>query len=192
MKKEKVRNFNLIDMAVLVVLAALSVMFAKSGEFVEFLTFLSQAIRSSNFRWFTDMPSTLNFHLGSVLCYWTLGFLVLRMRRPRPRLGRLWRQPGFVATCAASTVILIILLEKFIWHRNNIMHYLEGDRLAYLFQPALGSSPQPGPAVAAAWTILILSGRWRPEASWVDRCGRLIGGLWVLLALVFPIFAWFH
>jgi hypothetical protein len=193
MKKESVRNFNLIDMAVLVVVAALSVAFVRTGEIGELLSNLSRAIDRSDFRRLHDDASTIDFLLSPVLSYWTLGILVLRIRRPRPPLKRLWRQPGFVASCAAGTAILIRLLESLIWRRHDIIRiFLETDRLARLMLSPSGDSPHVGPAVAAAWAILALSGRWRPEASWIDRCGRLIGVLWVLLALIFPIFAWFR
>lgn len=42
-------------------------------------------------------------------------------------------------------------------------------------------------AVVAAWTALALSGRWRPEASWLDRAGCVCGGVWVVLW----IFRWY-
>ena len=38
--------------------------------------------------------------------------------------------------------------------------------------PGMGS---PGIAVAIAWIGLAVSGGWRPEASWIDRAGRLVG-----------------
>lgn len=46
-----------------------------------------------------------------------------------------------------------------------------------------------GPAVAAAWTVLAVSGRWRPERSWIDRLGRVLGWSWILISLLamFPV-----
>lgn len=41
-----------------------------------------------------------------------------------------------------------------------------------------------GSAVLAVWMVLALSGRWRPESSWVDRLGRLLGATWVVIALL--------
>jgi hypothetical protein len=41
-----------------------------------------------------------------------------------------------------------------------------------------------GFAVAGAWLSLLLAGRWQSEPSWVDRLGRAIGWLWLVLALV--------
>ena len=46
-----------------------------------------------------------------------------------------------------------------------------------------------GPAVAAVWTVLALAGRWRPEASWIDRLGRGLGTTWIVVSVLaaFPI-----
>jgi len=40
-------------------------------------------------------------------------------------------------------------------------------------------------AVAGAWLVLILAGRWRPGPSWIDRSGRVMGVLWVAPYLVY-------
>ena len=37
------------------------------------------------------------------------------------------------------------------------------------------------PAVALAWIVLFISGRWESESGWVDRAGRAIGFLWIAL-----------
>jgi hypothetical protein len=36
-----------------------------------------------------------------------------------------------------------------------------------------------GFAVLGGWAVLVLSGRWRPEPSWIDRAGRIIGATWI-------------
>ena len=64
--------------------------------------------------------------------------------------------------------------------------------VALLSLPALGryfalefSPPLIFPAaVAAAWLILALCGRWHPEPSWVDRAGRGLGLGWLVLFLL--------
>ena len=39
-----------------------------------------------------------------------------------------------------------------------------------------------GWAVAVSWCTFALTGRWRPEPSWVDRWGRVLGCTWIILA----------
>ena len=47
--------------------------------------------------------------------------------------------------------------------------------------------PLFGLAVLASWVTLVAGRRWRPEPSWVDRLGRALGLLWVLLGLASPL-----
>jgi hypothetical protein len=44
-------------------------------------------------------------------------------------------------------------------------------------------------AVLAAWLVLAIVGRWKPERAWDDRLGRLVGVLWVLFYLGARLFA---
>jgi hypothetical protein len=44
----------------------------------------------------------------------------------------------------------------------------------------------PGLAVTVAWSTLALSGRWQPEPNWLDRAGRLVGSVWVVLMVFHP------
>jgi hypothetical protein len=38
-----------------------------------------------------------------------------------------------------------------------------------------------GWAVAVSWLTLVLIGRSRPEPSWVDRWGRALGCIWIIV-----------
>lgn len=40
-----------------------------------------------------------------------------------------------------------------------------------------------GYSVAAVWLLLALSGHWRPERSWIDRLGRVLGLVWIAGAI---------
>jgi hypothetical protein len=42
-----------------------------------------------------------------------------------------------------------------------------------------GLPSEIGCAVAAAWTVQAISGRWRRKPSWVDRMGRTLGWFWI-------------
>jgi hypothetical protein len=124
---------------------------------------------------------------------WSLAWLLLRLRRPRPRLRRLMRQPGMVA-CTASAVVLGIRLINHLSIAGLIAcHYGGADAWGYLdditTQDEMPFVPsQIGCAVAAAWAVQALGGCWRPERSWIDRMGRVLGWYW--LAMI-P-FSWFH
>jgi hypothetical protein len=44
-----------------------------------------------------------------------------------------------------------------------------------------------GWTVAAIWLLLALSGLWRPERSWIDRLGRLLGVVWIACAIAVSV-----
>ncbi|MFI5459156.1 MAG: hypothetical protein ACHRXM_27320 [Isosphaerales bacterium] len=39
-------------------------------------------------------------------------------------------------------------------------------------------------AVFGGWSALALSGRWRPEPSWIDVAGRITGVVWLAVTAV--------
>lgn len=92
--------------------------------------------------------------------------ILVRLRRPRPSLRRIAFQPGFAA-CATASVAVLIMVD-----------------LAYL---GIADVPPgiiplvPGASVLPAWSALALARRWDPEASWVDRAGRLVGVFWIAM-----------
>jgi hypothetical protein len=44
-----------------------------------------------------------------------------------------------------------------------------------------------GFTVAVIWLLLALTGRWRPERSWIDRLGRLLGVVWIACAIAISV-----
>jgi hypothetical protein len=114
----------------------------------------------------------------------SIAVLGLRLRRPRPGLRRLARQPGFVA-CTAAAIVLGIRMANLASVAGVITLDSPGSSFwGEIFddgmRDSLGSIPSDvGCAVAVAWTIQGLGGRWRPEPSWIDRTGRVLGALWI-------------
>ncbi len=105
----------------------------------------------------------------------TLIFFVLRLKRPRPAMRKLLRQPGTVA-CLAIVFGLVCVsgyLDYFFFYFKSHMH----------LTPFVGV----GGTVAVAWVILSLSGTRQPEAGWIDRIGRFLGYAAICLALVFQL-----
>ncbi len=103
-----------------------------------------------------------------------LGTLAWRLRQPRQRLRRIARQPGYVA-CAAAAVSLIPGMVSYagIYYRPS-----------YFQEPWFWLTHWTESTVVGAWLALAVSGRWRAEASWVDRLGRLLGAYWLLRILL--------
>jgi hypothetical protein len=118
---------------------------------------------------------------GLVPRYIALGMvclLAMRLRRPRPNLRSLSRQPGAVACAAAAAamaaggiVVLSLLRPVDDWY--FLQDHPEAEHPWQIVVSRVSM------AVPAAWFILAWSGRWRSEPSWIDRMGRVLGAYWI-------------
>ncbi len=116
----------------------------------------------------------------------TLGVLLLRLRKPRPRLRSLTRQPGAVA-CGAVVFAVSVAFAHFLIDRSiSLIEDQSWDGLGQFLYFSLYSSHNhhSGVVVASAWLLLALSGRWRREPGWIDGLGIALGIFW----MVHPIF----
>jgi hypothetical protein len=140
---------------------------------------------------------------------WTLAILGLRFRRPRDRWSRLVRQPGLVAGLMAALVLawrlvgFAIMCVRVDGQKNlSILTVRHGALSGYwggwpppylLFETDhyLDTMATIGVAVASSWILMLASGRWRPERSWIDRAGRALGWFWIA---ILPLTSWwdFH
>ena len=109
---------------------------------------------------------------------WMAALIVIRLRRPRPRLIRF--QPGFVA-CVA---VMVTLVPGLAWFATICQR--PGFQGPQGFEQAWAISTHwTSTAVIGAWLGLYLAGKWRPEPSWIDRMGRALGLYWIILNFVF-------
>jgi len=110
--------------------------------------------------------------------------LFIRLMRPRPPLARICRQPGFQASLAVCVRLLLEVFSRF------GLAWREGDVPAFVvfFNIASRTLDLVGPVVATVWVALELSGRWRPEQSWIDRAGRLLGCAWIILYIIVKLY----
>jgi hypothetical protein len=159
----------------------------------------------------TPSAGHLALNVFSTRLSWTIPFAmtatltlpVLRLRRPRPPLRRLFRQPGLVA-CAAAVIAMVFRTGQLTTY--YLLEFLTKPASPFRLPsppflvrvPVMGSrtwgetihdivlesfpfqiSPTVTAAVIVAWTMLWASGRWRPERGWLDRAGRLLGWYWI-------------
>jgi hypothetical protein len=118
------------------------------------------------------------------LALWSLALTLLVLRRPRPRWRRLMTRPGPVACLAAAAAYAACTaMLALLWALPG--HGVGPPDWALL--PALILPLQIGIAVAATWSLLALTRRWRPEPVWIDRWGRLLGLCWIALV---PLGIW--
>jgi hypothetical protein len=113
---------------------------------------------------------------------WTMAFLPIRMRMPRPPWREVLRQPGLVACCAVclSVVVGTITVVPLVVFASAKLDSFSVQNIAV----SVMSNQSIAHAVAAAWMALAFSGVGRSDGGWVDRLGMALGTFWVL-ALAF-------
>jgi hypothetical protein len=112
----------------------------------------------------------------------TIAVLVLRLVGPRPRFRQLTRQPG---TVACGAVFFAVLVEM-VYQMSEAAYALYGSSNVRILHAAywIISGPFEAVSVGAAWLLLAISGRWRSDASWIDRFGFVLGVFWIATPLL--------
>jgi hypothetical protein len=120
----------------------------------------------------------------------TAALVLLRLRPPRPRRRRLFAPPGVVACVVATCVVVLDLADHAIRMIEDYRQYPQAQHVAARWYEvemrafSTVASTSVGYAVAAAWIAMALARRWRPERSWIDRAGIVVGCLWIALVLI--------
>jgi hypothetical protein len=159
-------SFTLRDAMVLVAATALAVS-------VDRAAWLGLAHLSALLRWLELS--------APIAVFWMIAALGLRLLPPRPPLRRLGKRPGLVACAVASVytawslALYGMAIARGDWLPPNAWSY---------FVTTLGGAV--GSALPAAWVTLAF-GRWRPEPTWNDRAGRLLGAYMIVAFWVLPL-----
>jgi hypothetical protein len=181
------RRLNLADMAILVMATALGLVAIR--EDLAGLFTRPQSLENGQwvYRWTLPVALSKAITVEMWLTAWSAGWLVIQLRRPRPRLRQLARQPGFVA-CLSSSIVTLVSGPLTLAAISSISTGANGwlDRIVW----GTTISSQIGAAVLAGWALLGVSGRCRLRAGWLDRVGQLVGLFWVAMipANVFHFF----
>jgi hypothetical protein len=110
---------------------------------------------------------------------WTPTLAALRLCRPRPPWHVLGRRPGAMACFVAASVVAMAAVPVLAtWMLTSPTN--DFRRRVWWGCVLIGTS-QAGVAVLWCWLTMALSGRWRPEPSWIDRAGRLLGAAWIAM-----------
>ncbi len=171
------RRFSLADLMVLV---------AATGAGLAILRPYREAMAGPNWQNASPHLRTIETLYGAWSCVaacWMLALLALRLRRPRPGLGRLLVRPGHVACCVAAAALALGGLHELVRIASR-----DPNRMPDSYQQLwITVSSGVGPTVAGAWLLLALGGRWRPDPGWIDRLGRLLGCCWIGWILLWTI-----
>lgn len=206
------RRFTLTDAMILTAATAVALGLAKEYS-QDFLSFLQQNHSGPWKSWPGTLVSTVLRGILATLPFgmaWTLGVLTIRLRQPRPAWRRLARQPGLVACLVAPLPAMLRIVSHAVYYvlecSTNfitparlpsppfVTHGLPGfpDGFPLFWSDIFASAPlllvpQIGLAVAVAWIVLALSGHCRPEPTWIDRLGRVLGACWIVVAVLLSL-----
>lgn len=186
------RHFNLLDIAALI--GATAVGLCAIRPFLADFVTAPKVLENGRWvsRWW-DPIVLLNraVILEVMLMAWSLAWVVLQLRQPRPTLRRLIRQPSFVATCSAAVVIVVcgpitaaVLALRPTPPGSAVEYWMQFETWSSLV------SLQSGAAVAAGWTLLALGRHFRRDAGWLEWIGRALGFIWVAMIaanLILPL-----
>jgi hypothetical protein len=181
------RRLNLVDAMTLVAAIAIGlsvvVWMGMASEGIA-LAISSLADRSWRYTYRGSLGALLA--LSPIPAMLAVALLALRVRSPRPIPRVLGRQPGFLAGVAvllASTVVLgnLMIATVATWGHHG---WKVSAPYSTWVQASVTTLPAAcGYSVAMAWMTLVLGGRWRPEPSWIDRAGRILGTYWLVAGL---------
>jgi hypothetical protein len=191
MRNPLVRRFGIADGLILVAatafgLAASRFVFA-SREARAQISNVSDLLRRAPSGWTVsdvlECIAIAGVLLSPCLMTWTPACLILRGRGPRPIRRRLRWPPGTLACVVATGTVLlsgaIIAAIGGYKLRTGRSH----DAWTVYVVLLVSASIQASAAVPWCWATLWLCGRWRPERSWLDRLGRLLGVTWIALGM---------
>ena len=141
-----------------------------------------------------DGRATRYLYGGSMIaaCFLTplsLALLVFRSRSPRPSNRKLRRQPGLMACLVVMLAwALTGCLAAWEWVREiapwpQLAGPWRGSPMS-LSEAIDFTTTTAGWMVAAAWFALAVARAHRPEPSWIDRAGRIVGAGWIAIAVL--------
>ncbi len=176
MPRKPDRRFSIADVMILVPAAAVAAALLRPymSGFARVLGYLSGAMNDPwslwrGYFWLRGPGSC-------VVVPWMAAMIVIRLRRPRPRRIRLASQPGF----AACLAVMASLLPGLAWYAS--IRHRPGFRRPEGFEQTWAIITHwSDTAVVGSWIALALARRWRPEPTWIDRMGRVLGGYWMFL-----------
>ncbi len=168
-------------------LAKLMVLVAATGAGLAMFRPYSASLAGPRTRHWAQHFRTIETIYGAwsfIAAWWMIALLLLQYQRPHPRRGRLARRPGHSACCIAAVALVVGTVHEL---TRFAFRDLTGRPLSF-HQSWVTVSARVGPAVAGAWLLLVLSGRWKSDPGWIDRLGRLLGCCWIgwLLFWIIP------
>ncbi len=198
MSKQSRRSFGVLDGMILVAAIAPAIKLTSHSYNTPFQRgfgfFLGYFQKSTNF----DVPDGFKLFIADfesltpLLICLTPAILIIRLRKPRPRLRVLVRHPGFVASVFVVTLLSLDALRLFAAGPPNLIIFalLENKYFwSFMDELTIPSYNSLGPLLITAWLFMAIGGTFRPQTDWMDRFGCAIGFL-LILAYLLDCVAW--
>jgi len=170
MRPSERRRYGLLDLMIVIAGAALGCALT-----IQYRAFFADAMGRHEMGYPPDW--TLLAAPDGFLQALSVSFLVVALRRPRPPLRRALRAPGTQA-CFVGVVVtalqVLVCASVSAYRLNGAPPW--APAAVFLIFLAVGT----GPAVLLVWLVAWLTRTCRPEPTWVDRVGRLVGAGWVV------------
>ncbi len=126
-----------------------------------------------------------------VLYCWTAVFISLWLADRRANLRQGCREAGPAALVAIAVFFLLLLVQQAALTLVDIGIGRGWPQVLREYHGAIillsRSSEGCGAAVVGAWSILVVSGSGQRPSDWFSWSASVLGGLWVLLAVVQPM-----
>jgi hypothetical protein len=181
-ERAKRKGLRISDLMFLIAETAIAIVLVTT-----FLSDMQTVPRSRDWFWGLWAP-----FVGSllVLIAFTLGFSVCWIGRLRQPFRVFSQSPGAVACLLALAVLLTAAYHLGV---NYATQTVRRDMQFVLWRLEYWCGVISVPPVAigflivSVWNLLILSGRWKAEPTWIDRYGRLLGVCWIGWAAIYTI-----
>jgi hypothetical protein len=134
------------------------------------------------------------YRLGPFPALWSLAVVLISARDDRKRRRAGARFAGIAACYAATAATALSCLVASAFYGLHIL--ANRGIIPGIFSHPIDTHPPPpfgsariegiaGVAVLGAWTVMAAGRRWRTEASWLDRLGRVLGLWWIGTFLIY-------
>ncbi len=188
MREAPARRFNLGDAMVMIAAITPSLVLIRVG--VGFGLFEVGKLTETGGR-----PSALARQLveffnvggGCILAGLVPAVLILGLYRAQPSWRDAARGPGLVAcfVAVAAAILPIIWFAGMVLIESRLPYPIYSVPFNNVFGRWMIAA---GPMILGAWIALALTGRWRPNSTWTDRAGCVLGLCFVLIYLYSEIY----
>ncbi len=188
MQEAPSRRFNLGDAMVLIAALTPSLVLIRVGVALglfEFGKLIETGGQHSTLA--RQLVEFFNVGGGCVLAGLVPAVLILGLYRAQPSRREAARGPGLV-TCFVAVAASILPI---LWFAGSVLVESRHPYPSYSvpFNNLFGRwMIAAGPMILGAWIALAFLGRWRPNPTWTDRAGCVLGACFVLIYLYMEIY----